>query len=297
MIRRLLAGFALSIVTGVIPATLDAAPARFVPGELIVRYRPGITELRRAALRTRLDARVGHSFPIIQAEHLRLPEGLDVVAAIEQLNADPSVAYAEPNYEWSILGVPDDPLFAQQWGLQNTGQTGGIAGADIGAVTAWDHFTGDPDLRIGVMDTGIDWRHPDLAANVWTNPGEVPGNFIDDDHNGYVDDVHGYDCVNDDGDPADDNGHGTHVAGTIAAVGDNRIGVAGVVWRAQVVGIKVLAGNGVGTTASTLRGMQYALQAGVRVSNASWGGPVYSQALRDAIAALGAAGQIFVAAA
>ena len=297
MIRRLLGTLALSFVTGVIPAALAAAPVRFVPGELIVRYRPGITELRRAAVRTRLGARIGHTFPIIQAEHLRLPEGLDVGAAIVQLNADPSVVYAEPNYEWSILEVPDDPLFPQQWALQNTGQTGGTAGADIRTVTAWDHFTGDPDLRIGVIDTGIDWRHPDLAANVWTNPDEVPGNFIDDDHNGYVDDVHGYDCVNDDGDPSDDNGHGTHVAGTIAAVGNNGIGVAGVVWRAQLVGIKVLGSGGVGTTASTLRGMQYALQAGVRVSNASWGGPVYSQALSDAIAALGADGQLFVAAA
>jgi hypothetical protein len=274
-----------------------SAPARAVPGELIVKYRAGISDLRTRAIRARLQAHAEHTFPFIRADHLRLPEGADVAAAIAELRADPAVEYAEPNYEWSALEVPNDPLFPQLWAMQNTGQTGGVPGADIRAVDAWDVFTGDPNLMIGVIDTGIDWAHPDLAANVWTNPGEIPGNGIDDDHNGYVDDVHGYDFVNNDGNPADDNGHGTHVAGTIAAVGNNGIGVVGVVWRAQVVGIKILSDAGIGSTATALAGIQYALRVGVRVTNNSWGGPFNSQALSDAIEALGADGQIFVAAA
>ena len=125
---------------------------------------------------------------------------------------------------------PNDPSFGQTWGLNNTGQTSGQAGvadADIDAPEAWDLTTGSRSIVVGVIDTGVDYTHPDLAANIWTNPGEIAGNGIDDDGNGFVDDVHGYDFANNDGDPMDDNGHGTHVAGTIAAVGNNGIGVAG----------------------------------------------------------------------
>ena len=129
-------------------------------------------------------------------------------------------------------------------GLHNTGQTvngdPGTAGADIGALYAWDFWTGDPDFRIGVMDTGIDYTHPDLAANIWTNPGEIPDNDIDDDGNGWVDDVHGYDFVAEGCDPMDQAGHGTHVAGTIGAVANNAEGIVGVNWQCKIVALKIL---------------------------------------------------------
>jgi subtilisin family serine protease len=150
---------------------------------------------------------------------------------------------------------------------------------------------------VGVIDTGIDYNHPDLAANVWTNPLEIPGNGIDDDGNGYVDDVHGYDFVNRDGDPMDDHGHGTHVAGTIAAVANNGIGVAGVSWHAKVMALKFLDAGGSGWVSDAVEALNYATDMGAKITNNSWGGGEYSTALRDAIAAANSAGAVFVAAA
>src|SRR5262249_18521900 len=158
----------------------------------------------------------------------------------------------------------------------------------IGAEKAWDSFTGDPDLLIGDIDTGADYDHPDLAANIWTNPGEVAGNGVDDDHNGYVDDVHGYDFFHHDGDPRADNGHGTHTAGIIAAGGDNGLGVSGVVWRAKIVLLKFLGPGGTGPTSAAVEALQYATRMGIRVTNNSWSGGFASRALEDAVAAAGA---------
>ena len=124
--------------------------------------------------------------------------------------------------------LPNDPRFGDLWGLHNTGQAGGTADADIDASEAWDITTGSSGVVVGIIDTGIEYTHEDLAANIWTNTGEVPGNGLDDDGNGYVDDVYGIDAYNGDSDPMDDNNHGTHVAGTIGAVGNNGVGVAGV---------------------------------------------------------------------
>jgi hypothetical protein len=207
------------------------------------------------------------------------------------------VEYIEPNYEIQLDVTPNDPRFSELYAMRNTGQTGGTAGADIKATQAWDLFTGDPNLKVGVIDTGVDYNHPDLAANIWTNPGEIPGNSIDDDGNGYVDDVHGYDFFNNDGDPFDDNSHGTHVSGTIAAAGNNNVGVVGVNWSAKIVAIKFLSGGGSGSTAGAIAGVNYAITVGVRLTSNSWGGGAFSQALLDAINAAGAAGQLFIAAA
>src|SRR5262249_24208374 len=136
------------------------------------------------------------------------------------------------------------PSFSSEWGLNNTGQSGGTPDADIDAPEAWDTATGTGRVTVAVIESGIDYNHPDLAANIWTNPGEIPGNGIDDDHNGYVDDVHGYDFVNNDGDPMDDNSHGTHVAGTIGAIGNNGVGVAGVDWNVRLMALKFLDATG-----------------------------------------------------
>jgi len=273
-----------------------AESPRYAPDEVLVRFRPTTRAAERASLRSGLHATVMRSFPFIEVEHLRL-SGMTVEEAIAQYGADPRVLYVEPNYEVHADRTPNDPLFPRMWGLANSGQTGGIAGADIHASSAWDVFTGDSTLRIGAIDTGVDYLHPDLAANIWTNPGEIPDNGIDDDGNGYVDDVHGYDFVNLDGDPMDDNGHGTHTAGTIAAVGSNGVGVTGVCWRAQIVPIKFLNASGSGTVAGAIEAIQYAIRVGCRVTNNSWGSSDASQALRDAIGAAGDAGQLFVAAA
>jgi subtilisin family serine protease len=277
------------------------APARAaddaVPGELIVKYRTGVAGAHCARIEAALPA-VTHvrAFDFIGAEQLRLA-GLTIDEAIARLQADPEIEYAEPNRYVYAQAVPNDPSFSQLWGLQNTGQGGGYADDDIKATQAWDLFTSDPNLRIGVIDTGIDYTHPDLAANVWTNPGEIPGNGIDDDHNGYVDDVHGYNFVANTGDPMDDSFHGTHVAGTIGAAGNNGVGIAGVNWHCKMVAIKFMNASGVGTEADAIAAIQYSLIVGCRVTNNSWGNLGGGQAMLDAINAAGAAGQLMVFAA
>lgn len=274
-----------------------ATPPRAIPGELIVKYRAGAGAASKAAAMQRLPgAERVRELGLIGADHIRF-RGMGLEEAMATIRRDPSVEYVEPNLEWVMDVVPDDARFGELHGMHNTGQSGGTPGADIRATSAWDLFTGDPSLKVGVLDTGVDHLHPDLAANMWTNPGEIPGNQVDDDDNGYIDDVHGYDFANGDGDPFDDNGHGTHCAGTLAGAGDNGIGVAGVVWSARIVAIKFLDAAGHGTTAGAVAGLQYAIAVGCRITNNSWGGGGYSQALLDAIRAAEAADQLFIAAA
>jgi subtilisin family serine protease len=288
--------FACALV--VLAALGVAGPARaqsYAPGQLLVRWKPGL----KATAHTDAMASLGASRVAlydIGVELVRV-DGVAVEEALARLAQDPRVEYAEPDYLWSIDRVPDDPRYPEQYGLNNVGQTGGVAGSDIGAERAWDRFTGDPEFLIGDIDTGAEYDHPDLAANIWTNPGEIPGNGVDDDHNGYVDDVHGYDFLNHDGDPRDDNGHGTHTAGIIAAVGDNGAGVSGVVWHAKIVVLKFLGANGSGPTSAAVEALQYATRLGVRVTNNSWGGGAFSKTLEDAIGAAAASGALFIAAA
>jgi hypothetical protein len=187
--------------------------------------------------------------------------------------------------------------------MHNTGQDAGTADADVDAPEAWDLTTGSSSVVVGVIDSGVDYTHPDLAANMWRNPGEVAGDRRDNDGNGYVDDVYGYDFRYNDSNPMDDNGHGTHVAGTIAAVGNNARGVAGVSWNSKIMALKFLGADGSGDTAGAIRALDYARNmkvkygVNVRLTNNSWGGGGYSQALQDAIARTETAGMLFVAAA
>ena len=290
------------VLFGSTPASAQSfrAPAhaggRHVPDEVLIKFKPGSRGSDRAAARASVHARVVRDFDFIKVEHLKV-SGQSAEQAVARLRKNPHVEYVELNYELYADVIPNDPRFPDLYGMRNTGQTGGTAGADIKAVLAWDQFTGDPNIKIGVIDTGVDYNHPDLAANVWTNPGEIADNDIDDDGNGYVDDIHGYDFVNDDGDPMDDNGHGSHCSGTIAGVGNNNIGVVGVNWNAKVVGIKFLSAGGSGSTAGAIAGVNYAIAVGVKLTSNSWGGGGFSQALLDAINASGAAGQLFIAAA
>jgi subtilisin family serine protease len=203
--------------------------------------------------------------------------------------------------------APRDPEFSKLWGLINTGSNEpvrggmsgaqGVAGADINALQAWEITKGSQQVVIAVIDTGIDHRHPDLAANMWINAGEIPGNGIDDDGNGFIDDVYGYDFANNDGDPMDGHSHGTHCAGTIGAVHDNGQGVAGVMANVKMMGIKFLTDSGSGSTANAIKSIDYATQMNVDLMSNSWGGGGFSQALMDSIVAAKNAGILFVAAA
>jgi subtilisin family serine protease len=173
---------------------------------------------------------------------------MSVAEAISLYGGSKLVEYMEPNYTITIESIssqatPNDPSYSQLWGLHNTGQTGGTADADIDAPEAWDITTGSSNVIVGVIDTGIDYTHPDLVNNMWINTGEIPGNGIDDDGNGYIDDVHGYDFAYDDGNPMDVDGHGTHVAGTIGGQGNNGVGVAGVNWNVKLMALKFLASS------------------------------------------------------
>ena len=202
-----------------------------------------------------------------------------------------------------IDAIPGDTHFTRQWALHNTGQTGGTVDADIDAPEAWNLSIGSTSVVVGVIDSGIDYTHPDLAGNIWRNPGEVAGDGIDNDANGYIDDLIGWDFHDNDNDPMDENGHGTHVAGTIAAGGNNAMGVTGVNWNAQVMALKFMDPDGAGSRSAAIEAIDYATMmrqrygVNVRVLNSSWGGGEYSPAMHQAINRASRAGILFVAAA
>ncbi|HET9952324.1 MAG TPA: choice-of-anchor D domain-containing protein [Candidatus Eisenbacteria bacterium] len=277
-----------------------AAPADATPpakeGELIIKFRSGTPQSIIDAIRSDIGASRVRAFGRIRAEQDLISAGT-VQGAIDRYRGHPAVEIIEPNYILSEAVTPNDPLFPQLWGLNNTGQTGGLPGADISATDAWNISTGSSAVVVAIIDTGIDYSHPDLAPNIFLNAGEIPANGIDDDGNGYIDDVRGWDFVNHDNDPYDDRGHGTHVAGTIGAVGNNGLGVAGVAWQVKLMPLKFLSSGGTGTTADAIAAIEYATSMGVDIMSNSWGGGAYSLALQEAIADAGNAGILFVAAA
>jgi subtilisin family serine protease len=203
---------------------LEVDPASYDGSSLIVRYRIEAAQPAGEAygpVRTAGVESLGFDM-----QKVVLKPGVSWQSMIDSFERDPDVLYAEPDYQVRIATIPDDPQFADQWDMDNTGQLGGTIDADIDAPDAWDLSTGSGSTVVAVIDTGVDYLHPDLAPNIWSNPGEIAGDGIDNDDNGFVDDVHGYDFFNDDGDPLDDHNHGTHVAGTIGAEGNNAIGIA-----------------------------------------------------------------------
>jgi len=286
------------------PASSTSHSSPSAQDRVLVRYRDNTParSIAQSAAGRRLN--IKKSFPRLGNLHvLGLPRDVTVDDAIRSLERDPAVLYAEPDYVVHADATPNDPEFPSLWGLANAGQTGGTPGADISATEAWEITTGSRTVVIGVLDTGIDTTHPDLAANIWSNPLDCSNGAFDDDQNGYFDDCHGIDVVNHDSDPQDDNGHGTHVSGTIAAVGDNGIGVTGVAWHASIVACKFLDAQGSGYVSGAVECLDYFARLkdeGVPIvaTNNSWGfGTFASQFLRDGIVPHLQRGILFVAAA
>ena len=269
--------------------------------EYIVRFRQGSEPTARARHRAKLGVRFARALPLIDAQVVTASSGFDHAYA-KQLLAEGNIDFIEPNYIVHTQTTPNDARFADQWGLHNTGQNGGTSDVDINAPEAWDRSVGSDDVVVGIVDTGVNFNHPDLSPNMWRNPGEIASNGVDDDNNGVVDDIFGYNAIAQSGSPMDDHGHGSHVAGIIAARGNNSIGVSGVLQRAKIMALKFLGPAGDGTTEDAVRAIEYAIrmkQRGVnlRVLNNSWGGSGISRALEDAVNAANEAGLLFVAAA
>ena len=263
-------------------AELAARLPAHADGELLVKLKPDVDMVSFVGLaQTDGISTVEHfDFPQVMREkmqgellRLRLPEGVSTAEGMALLEHDERLAYVTPNELRTVSAEPGDPRRAEMWGLDK-----------IEASGAWQQTTGSRQGPvIAVLDTGLDLTHPDIVANLWTNKGEIPGNGIDDDNNGVIDDVHGYNAVEQTGDPYDDSGHGTHCAGTIGAVGNNGEGVVGMNWQAQLMPVKMMSNN-TGTAADTVRALIYATQNGASITSNSYGGP-YSQAEYEAFAA------------
>ena len=280
-------------------AALEADPKLpFAPSSLLVMFEKGADEdtvlkaiggevLARLNLVPGLTY-VSTSLPIDQA--------IDVAMKI----GGGSVRYAEPDHVTRISVAPNDPEYGRLWGLRNTGQTvngdPGVAGFDIRAEQAWDVITIPSSITIASIDTGVRRTHRDLARGIWRNAGEIAGNGIDDDRNGLVDDTWGWDFFNNDNDPTDDHGHGTHTAGTFGARGNDGVGIAGVAWNCSIMPLKFMGRSG-GFTSDAIRALDYAVRMRAAISNNSWGSYGNSQSLADAIRNAGVAGHLFIAAA
>ncbi|MCI0538487.1 MAG: tandem-95 repeat protein, partial [Verrucomicrobiales bacterium] len=290
------------------------------PHELLVRFRAHATVAAKQGLVDPLVEEIKFLIPPsskrrVQAQTLsagnsvfenlalvKLKDTVGLAAALAHFRRLPGVVYAEPNFRLHIAQstaaekLPNDFDFGKLWSLQNTGQTGGTNGAGLQAPEAWGYGTGSRRVKVAVIDTGIDYFHPDLVDNIWVND-EIPGNGEDDDHNGYIDDVHGYDFVTDDSDPLDDHSHGTHIAGIIGAVGNNRIGISGICWNVTLIALKCFDETGSATIDDVVESIHYAIENGANIINASWGNAERSRALEEAIAEADRAGLLVVAAA
>jgi subtilisin family serine protease len=291
-LRRLLAA---GLAAALLPLAAAAPAAR--ADRLIVKPRRGAVSATAAqAVQGARVQRTFHQLGNLQV--LQLPAGLPVQAALARLRQSQDIEYAEPDYTLQLQGTaPNDFRYGtgELWGLHNTGYLGGTPGADIKAYEAWDIRREAPGVIVALVDSGVRLTHEDLAPNLWRNPREIPGNGIDDDNNGVIDDVFGFNAFADNGNPADDLGHGTHVAGTIGAAGNNALGVVGVAWKVQLMATKFTGPDGNGTLSDAIACIDYARRMGAHIINASWGASWFeSTALREAIQAARDAGIVFV---
>ena len=284
----------------------------YAPDRVIVKYKTSSVgaqseslDVVQAASNQRVGAEVIADLGPMGVPGMQMVKvsGTSVPDAIASYQKNPLVEYAEPDYKISLdptlksqasdesavqitsVQSPNDPKYSLLWALHNGGQApfGGKSGADIDAPDAWGVTTGSNSVVVAVVDTGVDYTHPDLSANIWTNPNEIPDNGIDDDGNGYVDDVRGWNFVAKTNNPMDDNGHGTHVSGTIGAVGNNNVGITGVDWNVKIMPLKFLDSTGDGYVSDAVSAILYANKKSVPVISCSWGGNGYTQALKDAI--------------
>jgi subtilisin family serine protease len=264
--------------------------ANYQADELIIKYK---NTNAAASFKKKHPFKIKKKLHSIGAEIVKVDEGANIDSLVKTLKTDPSVAYVQPNYKYTIAALPNDPGFSKLWGLNNTGQaitgTSEVNDIDIDYPEAMEEFAksvNQQQVVVGMIDTGIDLNHPDLKDSIWTNPAEIAGNGIDDDQNGYIDDVHGWDFYHNDAttfDPEDGDDHGTHVAGTIAAKNNNSLGITGIAPNVKIMPLKFIGPDGSGTTADAILAVEYANKMGVRVTNISWAGPEYDQALKDAI--------------
>jgi len=354
--RRLLA-----VTTNLAPLSgLAVDSAEHSTSSLIVQFRPGTNAVSSLAAYV-ATSKVDDQWSLTPGMHkVELNTDADWAAALVAFRQDANVQFVEPDYRVSLQLEPNDPDYGQTWGLNNTGQTDGFEDADIDAPEAWDKTTGSTKTIVAVIDTGVDYNHPDLYENIWINQGEIPAsrsaNLVDidgdglitfrdlndeqnegpgkitdinadgridgsdllakmqksggqdtglggwadssdSDHNGQVDDLVGYNFVGHTNDPMDDHFHGTHVSGTIGAMGDNGVGVAGVNWQVEIMPLKFLDASGGGYESDAINALNYAVANGAVVSNNSWGGGGYSAAFQTAIQNAADKGHIFVAAA
>ena len=294
------------------------------PKQLLIRLKPGADQADIESIAKQLGATVTKSIKGMNVYVLKTQTDMTVKAAENKLlsytlDGAPSnkltskIKYIQPNFVYHTMdNVPNDPYLYLQWSMYNYGYFGGKVGADVKAFPAWDKTTGSSSVYVADIDTGIDYTHPDLVNNCWVNPDEIPGNGMDDDGNGYVDDVYGINACDDPygdfpyylpGDPYDDHFHGTHTAGTIGASGNNGTGVVGVNWNVKIIALKFLNGFGYGYTSDAVECLDYMhylkTVKGINIvaSNNSWSGGSYDQALYDAIKQSGVDGSLFCAAA
>ena len=290
MASRRLALLALAASSLALAACEPALPAekngeRWEDGRLLVKFKEGADPVSVAEVRAAVGTAGYEKLPLVGADALLFDSAADVHEVIGDIGVwGDLVEYAEPDFLYDAAMQPSDFDGGLLWGL-----------ARIQAPSAWDGTMGSREVVVAVIDTGVDTSHPDLSANIWRNAGEIANNGIDDDGNGYTDDVTGWDFVENDPTPDDDAAHGTHVSGTIGAVGENG-GLVGVSPNVRIMALKTLSPNG-GSTSGNIYAIDYARRNGARVINASWGSYGYSNAMRDAISRAGQAGILFVAAA
>jgi len=276
----------------------QAQPSEHIADEVIVRFRDGVDESQKDLARFRVLGSRKKVFKTVRGlEVIKLPRNVSVQDAIDLYEQDPNVLYAEPNYilrltaKPELTATPNDPSFGSLWGLTK-----------INATTAWNNTTGSNNVVVAILDTGTDYNHVDLAANIFNNPGECTADGVDNDGNGYIDDCHGINVAYGTSDPMDDNDHGTHVAGTVGAVGNNGIGVVGVNWNVKILTCKFFDASGSATTEGAIECLDYVKtmkDRGVNIvaTSNSWGGGDNSQALYDAIDAQRQSGILFITAA
>ncbi len=266
------------------------AQADFIANEYVVKLKQSVSASSRGLLFRQISALSPRS--ISEQGHLILVKSDKDKFQLASLLKDVGVEYIEPNYIYKLVSMPNDPKMKGQWGIVNKKST------DINVLPVWEQMTGSPDVIVAVSDTGINSKHKDLQQNMWVNQAELNGKpGVDDDGNGFIDDVHGYHFVYPKNPGSDQNGHGTHCAGIIGAAGDNGLGVVGVNWKTNLMTAGFLSGSGSGSLEDAIKSIDYAVKMGAKVISASWGSTEYSVALGEAIDRANKAGVVFVAAA